>query len=425
MALISDPDFLTRGTEVIYDTTNFTIELVQAGNLSTDGVTLAALYSFTKEVWKTDADVLSLSFPFQGITPESFELLYPWRFKDDASIYLVRTGGFSELDASGAVERTFASIVSLGDIASSDQPYYLLNTGGAQDFQLTGPVNQCILVFDSAGDDNTGSFKIFAREQAKKYGQSELSDIGETSLANRVYRFPLSTDTDLKVTHSDVVADAYGVTITYYGTPQSRTVGASSYNFDVVIDGNNRTLEEVYEAVQSALRKSTDIDSGAGTEIGKISDELLSFVGDTLVTNQGVFIDNIQDIDINRIEFFDNLGVKRTYPFVSAGTINFNDNLVNEVGQTAIYAMYRTADFGTPSASIVQDSDGNDITGFITGPSVTFSYDYDGQGATDLDVTVVALGLEVGQYVKAEGTITRTVTNTITLVSALERNYTT
>jgi hypothetical protein len=37
-------------------------------------------------------------------------------------------------------------------------------------------------------------------------------------------------------------------------------------------------------AVQSLLRKATDIDSGAGTRTGKLTNELVRFVGDTLYT---------------------------------------------------------------------------------------------------------------------------------------------
>ena len=47
------------------------------------------------------------------------------------------------------------------------------------------------------------------------------------------------------------------MTITYYGSNQSRTIGASSYNFNVIIDGNGGTKEQIYEFVQYKLRQST------------------------------------------------------------------------------------------------------------------------------------------------------------------------
>ena len=62
MALITDPDNLNQGTEVDFDTVAKTITLNTAGNLSTDGVTLKALYSFCKEEWKDFANLIALNF---------------------------------------------------------------------------------------------------------------------------------------------------------------------------------------------------------------------------------------------------------------------------------------------------------------------------------------------------------------------------
>jgi hypothetical protein len=69
------------------------------------------------------------------------------------------------------------------------------------------------------------------------------------------------------------------------------------------------------------------------------------------------------------------------------------------------------------------------MTGTISSTPVTFTFDYDGnvQGgrtaATDADITVVAIGLNTGQYVRATGTIQRSKSNAVALVAPLERNY--
>jgi len=52
MTLITDPDNLNQGTEIDFHTGSLTIQLYEAGNLSTDGVTMQCLYSFCKEEWK-------------------------------------------------------------------------------------------------------------------------------------------------------------------------------------------------------------------------------------------------------------------------------------------------------------------------------------------------------------------------------------
>ena len=223
-----------------------------------------------------------------------------------------------------------------------------------------------------------------------------------------------------------------------------RQIGTNYYAFDIIIDanvsdsGNNPTAEQIYEFVQFELRQTLDIDANANTEhIGKVTDPLLSFVGDTLVTSTGVYIDDFNSTDTNRIEFYDVSGTKRTFPYVAAGAIYFNDNLQQDTD--AIYVMFfedpdgtpnSGDEYGTSGAIVVNDKDGSPIQGSVNGQSsVTFTFDYDNntQGGrtpgTDANVVVVAIGLAKAQYVKATGTITRSTTNSISLVAALERNY--
>jgi hypothetical protein len=448
MALITDPDNLNQGTEVAFNTTAKTITLSEAGNLSSDGVTLKALYSFCKEEWRTDAALIPIEFPFTPITDESFELKDGWDFANDASRYLIRTGGWQVLNGSGVVTQIWSGIIGLGSIESDDQLYFDQGSG-ATDFQLTGQVNQSIQVLsDPNGDgvytdgfDRRTELTLFVREQAQLFGSSDLAGIGVTSLANQAYRFPISTSADLKITANDTAISTTtpytGMSITYYGTAQVRDIGGTNRNFGIIIDGNNGTAEQIYEFVQYQLRQNADIDDGAGSVIGQTADALLQFTGDALATlsatnpaggGTGVFIDNFQTADTNRLSFVDNAGTYRTFPFVAVTTINFNANLVND--SSAIYRVFFSDDYGTSSAILVDDNSGTDVAGNISGSSsIQFDFDYDNnvQGGrtagTDADITVVAIGLSTGQFVSATGTITRSTTNTISLVAPLERNY--
>jgi len=447
MALIIDPDDLIQDTEVTIDPVAKTIRLNIAGNLSTDGVTGQCLYSFLKEQWKNDNDLIRFSFPMESITNEQFEFIEDWEPFDDTTRKLIRTAGWAEVDDSKITKREYAGIVSLGSIAGEDQPYFQqVSDGVATNTTYSGPVNEAVQIFGntSNGDfDYRNYFKLFVREQGKRYSTSQLSDIGVVNMTYIVYRFPLANDNDLKITATDETISTdtpyTGITITYHSTHQSRTIGGNSYNFDVIIDGNNASAEQIYEKIQWALRQNIDIDEGLDNIIGKTSNDLLTFVGDTLVTSTGVFIDNFRASDTNRLEFYDNNGTMRTFPFVASLNINFNVNLVNDTN--AIYRVFFTTDavgdnlgnnFGTESAIIVNDNDGVPLSGEVSGRStITASYDYDGniqRGATsaglDAPITVVAIGLNTGQYVRSTGTITRSTANSVSLVAALERNYT-
>ncbi len=206
------------------------------------------------------------------------------------------------------------------------------------------------------------------------------------------------------------------------------------------------TAEQIYTKVQYLQRQNTDMDATDQSVIGKTADQLLTFVGSDLKagaingrTNPngggtGVMIEGFSANDTNRIAFYDNTGTPRTYPYVASLTINFGDNLKNDA--SAKYWVYFSTlpgagnDFGETGALIVDDNSGADIAGLVSGASSvvkTFNYDGNVQGGrtagTDAAITVVGIGLQTGQYVKTTGTIARSTANTVSLVSALERNY--
>ncbi len=531
MALIVDPDDLNQGVEVTFSTAGKTITLNQAGNLSTDGATLKALYSFCKEEWKNDSALIPFEFPFVPITDESFELVDGWDFADDASRYLIRTAGWSVKNVSGNVIQQWSGIIGLGSIEANDQIYFD-QSQGRDNAQLQGQINQAVQILDDPngdgvftdGFDYRTQFDLYVREQAQLYGKSSLSDIGVTgNMSPIAYRFPLSTATDLKVTATDNDIDTLtpytGMSITYNTTGQSRNIGGVSYNFGIIIDGNNGTAEQIYEFVQRQLRKATDIDGGASGQIGDVSDSLLQFIGNNLETlnatndqggGTGVYIDNFQTADTNRISFRDNTAPTTpiSFPFVAVTTLSFNPNLENDA--EAIYRVFYSSvpsgDYGTSNAILVHTNDEQEATDIsFTAPdlidtagavvftdafsvgefvhvvttdgtndgyyeiasvsgtqielvaqtivtqtaptagtttlsqtamgkvagnsSIQFDYDYDNNdqgGRTaglDATITVVAIGLETGQFVTATGTIAESTQNSVSLVAPLERNY--
>jgi hypothetical protein len=145
-------------------------------------------------------------------------------------------------------------------------------------------------------------------------------------------------------------------------------------------------------------------------------------------------IEGFSSNDTNRLTFRDETGTDRTYPFVAVLTLQFGANLVAD--SNAKYWVYFTTlpgsnnDFNEPGATLVQDNSSNEMSGAVaaqTSIQRTFNYDGNVQGGrtvgTDANVTVVAIGLQTGQYVRATGLIERSTSNTISLVAPLERNY--
>jgi hypothetical protein len=475
MAKIIDPDQLNQGTEVDFITGSKLIRLNYAGNLSggnANGVSWQALYSFIKEEWKNDDNLVRFPFPVLSITTEQFELINGWNLSGSltdtsASQYLMRDGGWAVVGGNGGNTEEWMNLTTLGQFSSSLNTAYYYQTSSEALFPDTifsGPVNQGIRIFTSASFDNQNFdyrtfFKIYLREQGATYGFYDL--LAEQNLDTLTYRkfaLPLTNATDLNISQSDagILGNPVqqGMSITYFTESFQETIGDTARNFKVKIDGNNGTKQQIYEWVQLQLRSGSGYDIDAGDNFanvtGSVAEELLEFVGDTLKTkfqnavggnaaiSGGVFIANFRAVDTNTITLVDDLNIERTFPFVAAGTINFNDNLQND--NDAIYKIFFTnddagdntgRDFGTQNAIIINDNSGAPITGSVaTSASRDFDYDYDNNvqrgnasSGSDVPFTGVALGLGTAQYVVTTGTWTRSITNTVNFVSALERNY--
>ena len=462
MAKLTSKASLNVGTEIVIDEPGRTIRLVAAGNLvAKDGVTLQAVYSKLVDLWAT-ASYQDSPFPMYAIDALSGQFQIGtdgatysgWTWYDDTTRNMLRDGGWAEYSSAGVLNAQYAGFIGLGSItpATTVQPYYhLAATDAPTNFPFTDQFNVGVKVY---GDATHGNFdkrayaKAFCREYGKKFKSSVLSDTGLTTTGPNKVNFLIANEDDLKITALlgavQATGDAAmagapysGITVAYYTANQTRTINGVSCNFKIIIAGNGATLEQIYAKVQYLLRQATDINTGgtAGSKVGKIQSDLLSFVGDTLVTSNSVFIDNIQTSDSNRIEFYDDGGTKRTNPYTAAGTLNFNASLV---GAGSSYRLMYAApagagnDYGEAGAITVKDYSGADITGTISAASIGFDFDYDGStagGSAGTDKAVVLIGIRPGvnggKFAMATGTLTRSKTITLSLVAEQDRVYST
>jgi hypothetical protein len=437
MAIITDKGDLGKNAEVTFDTAEKTIKLNATTTLTSDGVTLQAIYSFCKDLWKTDNDLVDYPFPFNAVTSESYELINGWDFKNDDTRNLVKTGGWSVLDTSGARTEQWAGIITIGELGAGTQVYFKQSSDTTTDFEELGVVNQAIKIFDGSVNERS-NLTLFARNQGDTFDQSDLSDIGVTGdMQSQVYRFPLTTevDTDITLTDSEIEDDTNGysdITITYSNAPFSSTIGSQSYDFNVTVDGNGQSIRDIYSTLQYQLRQTTDIDDTSGnSQIGEIAGELAYFSGESIKLKEGVLLENFRIQDTNDI-LHDPIGSDFDigFPFTASLEIFFNDVLTADLDSKVW--VYFSGNFGGISSISVHDSTGADMNALVNqANSVTFYYDYTGNDqrgtgteGTNANVTVVALGLSGAQYVSATGVIERSTSNTVSLISSLERNFT-
>ena len=456
MAKITSKASLNVGTEIVIDEGAKTIQLVAAGNLVfKDGVTLQAVYSKLVDLWATSTYQDS-PFPMYAIDALSGQFQIGtdgatysgWNWADTNTRNALRDGGWAEYNAAGVKTAEYVGAVGLGSItpATTCQPYYhLAATDAPINFPFTDQFNVGVKVYDNVSLDKRTYFKAFIREYGKKFKSSVLADTGSTGTGPFKQNFLVANEDDLKLTtllgtdqaaaDTAMASGVYaGITVAYYSTNQSRTIAGVARDFKIIIEGNGGTLEQIYAKVQYLLRKNSDINTGgtAGTKTGKIQDELLRFVGDTLVTSQSVYIDDVLSADSNRVQFYDDTNTLRENLYEAAGTMTFNAPLVG--AGSSYRLMFKDPpgagnDFGESGAITVNNAAGTPITGTISSGSINFTYDYDGnvQGGytagTNRNVVLIGIKPGSGKYVAAEGVLTRSKAISLSLVAEADRVY--
>jgi len=325
MAKIVDPDALNRNVEIVFDTTNKRIQLVPTGNLqdtspaSTSGVTLQAVYSKCKELWKSEDDLNRLKFPFDAITPVKMDLINDWDWADATTRRLIRDGGWSVRDAAGVSISEFMSIASLGGrfVNTIDTAYYQQVEGftvSPTEFYYADEVNEPVQIYLQNTFDYRDFFKIFLREWGTSYEEGNLlKDQALPSLDYTAYKVPLVNEADPKITAPEssipvqppyiymdinfirghsfttwVSGNTYDIDWVVYNTfespgrwyrstiepntwtpgpgsygwetyPGERQIGTDYYAFNRIIDGATASLENIYEFAQYRLKNTMNI----------------------------------------------------------------------------------------------------------------------------------------------------------------------
>jgi len=477
MPTIVDPDGLfdtggdSAGKNIHIDTALRTIKVrnnsaaPKGPVLDETGVTLQALYSFLKQEWKDDPNNKSLiayPFPLIAITPEQFEWRFGWSPADDSSRTLLRTAGWREFGTDNStLLREYIGTISLGNIdgdqnqdevGNQHKVYYGwfnnatgVSVAGPSDYAFPGEVNQAIQTFGNADNGNfdrrTNVLRLFIRQEAKTFDQTDTTDIGLTggsTLPYNTQRFPLVENDDLKIIgtgttsspeYSDAVLEAAnavgqlysnardGSTIQYLltdsssaGFGYSEDLVGGPYNFGIKIksasgvDGTTPlTNEQLYAWTQRELRQDSDIAAdnalvGTVTLKGKLADELLAFVGDTLTTkpatniNQGgsisgVALTNINADDINNTQLFNTGGSLQSFPISTSISIGFSADILGDSASAKVFVYYdHTRDYavggeigtsieianaGTAAGDTAQDSANFILTGTTFTPLLT------------------------------------------------------
>lgn len=453
MAMIQDPDNLIVDTNITFNFTNKTFDFIASadgtttnGLIAKDGVDANAIWSKFVDLWAT-ATYKPYPFPMNKIDNRSGQYVFGrdpggtyngWKPGTDATRQMIRNGGWAEYSNLGVLNRVYFGAVLQGGVSAGSQCYYQRSSTGAPlNYTFTDLPNEAIQVYGDSTNgnfDNRTFFKSFNRTYGYTFDDVSLTDISETATGAYKLPFGINTAADLNLTADDtaVAASPYTTCTIKYDTANTNiTIGAGSYPFKKHITHTNLTRFQIYTKMQYLLRQATDINTGGtgGTVTGKTADLICWFVGPTLYTR--AFFTPI-DADLNDVVFIDDNGVEREFPYASAGTLNFNANLTS--GGTGYYTLYYTTtplgdDFGEGTAVIVKDKNNNDITGTITGSSISFNFDFTSNtqggyaGGSNRDVTLVWGNPGVAKPGVSTGQITESKSISISAVAEADPSY--
>ena len=213
---------------VHFDTTNLKWTLLNGFGsvtvLTNDGATGQAVYSFMKEEWKNDNDLIKFPFPMIAITPEQFEFVEGWTPVDEAESTittgdasdtrkLLRTAGWSEVDASNLITNQFFGAVTLGTIDASDIAYYFYeDEAAATPFTFDGAVNEAVPLIEGLGNPDTCNFAT-----SSTITRATGSFVTDGYLANH---YVLVQNADNAANDGPwLITDVQALTLTVTGTP--------------------------------------------------------------------------------------------------------------------------------------------------------------------------------------------------------------
>lgn len=180
---------------------------------------------------------------------------------------------------------------------------------------------------------------------------------------------------------------SFGGTSAWEAYPGERQIGTSYYAFNRVLDVQDTTnsfsarLQEIHSWTQYKLRQATDINDDIngdayGTVYGNVALPFTYFVGSTLHTQPGVFIDDFDNNDKNDMVFWDvTVGgggldsegkpvtsTNRVYPYTAAGNLNFSQNFVDQPDGETRYTMYFQYITSTSVSLAITGASGNNAT---------------------------------------------------------------
>lgn len=460
---------------IYFDLTNGEIQLITSDELATvdfgggaianpltnaggdgGGITFRALYKFERvrraanETLRKYGKFIVGSYKFAG----AYEMANGRKIAS-ADIKKIRGSGSVWRSASGAINRIYFGVRSLGNIESASQAYYQLSNGGAPvNYSYPGAVNEMIQVFGTTanGDAGAGNFdsRTYLANNLRTFGQvfdrKTLVDSGIPLMDGFSAGFALGESAHL-TTGNYTLANVYGgarvapftgLSLIKPASPVTGTgfnEGDGTFSWRLANTGG-ASLDQCIAYLDALAATDNDIDDGTGVTNGKRVNTWYSYDAQGRIVTRsgadslGLLIEGLIGEDKQHIVQIDDSGNPHTYPFFPTVSVSVGPNAIAD--SSAWYHCYfkdgpGANDFNTSAAITVQDKNASPVKGLVNGANISFEFPYDtdtlgGSAGTDKICVVEVEGNGIATAAITEFTITRAALIPVSCQPGLETN---
>jgi len=277
---------------VHFDTTNKKITFLNGFGSTTvlddEGVLGQSFYSFCKEEWKDDNDLIKFDFPMISITPEQFEFVEAWAPVDEAEStisttnpsntrQLLRSMGWDEVDVNGYIEQQYFGVITLGNIDANDIAYHFFESEtSATSFTFDGPVNEAVRTVERVDLSGAGTL---AFATSNTFTRTTGSFVTDGFLPGDYVFFQNAEDTGNN--GSFLLTNVAATTLTVTGTPF--TTNADDTTVLVAIDRRPLVFTTRIRTFGKTYDESTTTDIGVATITNKVERFPLSEASDGVI----------------------------------------------------------------------------------------------------------------------------------------------
>lgn len=285
---------------------------------------------------------------------------------------------------SSTITRATGSFITDG-YAVGGQVTVLSSTSNDGTYTITGVAALTLTVagtpFTTGADtnaelavNNRNAITLFLRERdgdpnGKTYSKSALSDIGVTEVDNKVFRFPLSNATDLKISETDAnistTTPHTEIRLRYLNSAYNREVDSiTKRNFGVIIDVGTYSQSNGSSAT-STLFSSANLNLGAG-------EALADYAGGTLTihegTDQGTHtisgtpVDNAGTLEITLTVALTATEANLSFTMDRATPLTAT---AEEIFEKVQYQLRQAADIDESGTGVVTGRTADEILGFV------------------------------------------------------------